>query len=274
MCARPRETYLPPKNRVGGFSATSPTHARLFASQPLETHWENEPTPTTTASGVSFYGFRFYNPELGRWINRDPIEEKGGLNIYGFIDNNTLVYFDVLGLLSGSIPLPGEPRWGDIFRRLIWEITHSRESSLLCELVGVDNTSPRPVNVNDSSVHGESCEGVLATSGIFYYGCGPWMIDPSSPPIQSDHSFFRENGFHVATWIETRRETSTCYREECVCEFSCNLSLSDPFVRRDWNCFLPTLEQYTRDSEYACVRRIQDIGDPEGGIPPWIPGVP
>ncbi len=23
-------------------------------------------------------GYRFYNPELGRWINRDPIEEMGG----------------------------------------------------------------------------------------------------------------------------------------------------------------------------------------------------
>jgi len=30
-------------------------------------------------------GYRFYNPELGRWINRDPIEEEGGLNLYGFV---------------------------------------------------------------------------------------------------------------------------------------------------------------------------------------------
>jgi len=98
MCARPRETYLPPKNRVGGFSATSPTHARPFASQPVETHWENEPTPTTTASGVSFYGYRFYSPELGRWINRDPIEEEGGVNVYMFINNNGIAAVDYLGL--------------------------------------------------------------------------------------------------------------------------------------------------------------------------------
>ncbi|MDR0994062.1 MAG: hypothetical protein LBN38_05810 [Verrucomicrobiota bacterium] len=24
---------------------------------------------------MNYYGYRFYNPELGRWINRDPIEE-------------------------------------------------------------------------------------------------------------------------------------------------------------------------------------------------------
>jgi len=97
-CDRPQETYLPPKNRVGGFSATSPTHARPFASQPVETHWENEPTPTTTASGVSFYGYRFYSPELGRWINRDPIEEEGGVNVYMFINNNGIAAVDYLGL--------------------------------------------------------------------------------------------------------------------------------------------------------------------------------
>ena len=97
-CDRPQETYLPPKNRVGGFSATSPTHARPFASQPVETHWENEPTPTTTASGVSFYGYRYYKPELGRWINRDPIGEEGGLNVYGFVQNRATIAYDHLGL--------------------------------------------------------------------------------------------------------------------------------------------------------------------------------
>ncbi len=28
-------------------------------------------------SGMSYYGYRFYNPDLGRWVNRDPIVEQG-----------------------------------------------------------------------------------------------------------------------------------------------------------------------------------------------------
>jgi hypothetical protein len=28
--------------------------------------------------------FSFHNPSTGRWVNRDPIEEQGGPNIYGF----------------------------------------------------------------------------------------------------------------------------------------------------------------------------------------------
>jgi len=49
-------------------------------------------------SGFLYYCYRFYNPALGRWINRDPIEEEGGLNLYGFVDNNSENRIDYLGL--------------------------------------------------------------------------------------------------------------------------------------------------------------------------------
>jgi len=44
-----------------------------------------------------YYGYRFYSPTLMRWLNRDPIEERGGLNLYGFCGNNTISRFDGLG---------------------------------------------------------------------------------------------------------------------------------------------------------------------------------
>jgi RHS repeat-associated protein len=39
---------------------------------------------------VAYYGFRYYVPLLGRWINRDPIAERGGLNLYAFVANNSV----------------------------------------------------------------------------------------------------------------------------------------------------------------------------------------
>jgi hypothetical protein len=39
-----------------------------------------------------------YSPELGRWLSRDPIGERGGLNIYGFALNSPVIFFDYLGL--------------------------------------------------------------------------------------------------------------------------------------------------------------------------------
>jgi len=47
---------------------------------------------------VSYYGYRYYTPQTGRWINRDPIEEKGGLSLYGFVGNDGLRKWDIFGL--------------------------------------------------------------------------------------------------------------------------------------------------------------------------------
>jgi uncharacterized protein RhaS with RHS repeats len=35
-----------------------------------------------TETGLVDYGNRFYSPALGRFLNRDPIEEAGGINLY------------------------------------------------------------------------------------------------------------------------------------------------------------------------------------------------
>ena len=50
--------------------------------------------------GVSFYQYRYYDPVTGRWPSRDPIEEEGGMNLYGFVSNNSISRNDYLGLCS------------------------------------------------------------------------------------------------------------------------------------------------------------------------------
>jgi len=42
-------------------------------------------------------GHRYYSPELGRWMNRDPIGEEGGIGLYLFVDNAPAAAVDVLG---------------------------------------------------------------------------------------------------------------------------------------------------------------------------------
>ena len=46
-----------------------------------------------------FYGYRYYDPVTGRWPSRDPIEEVGGLNLYGFVGNDGVDRWDLLGRL-------------------------------------------------------------------------------------------------------------------------------------------------------------------------------
>ncbi len=52
---------------------------------------------TDLETGLVYYGLRYYSPSLGRFINRDPIEERGGLNLYAFCTNNGINGWDYLG---------------------------------------------------------------------------------------------------------------------------------------------------------------------------------
>jgi hypothetical protein len=45
----------------------------------------------------------FYNPATGRWINRDPIEERGGINLYTFAANSPVNQVDVLGKWNSKV---------------------------------------------------------------------------------------------------------------------------------------------------------------------------
>jgi RHS repeat-associated protein len=49
-------------------------------------------------TGFNYYGYRYYDAESGRWLGRDPIEERGGVNLYGFLRNNGINSGDKLGL--------------------------------------------------------------------------------------------------------------------------------------------------------------------------------
>jgi RHS repeat-associated protein len=71
-----------------------------FSSKPWVAH------NGSNTDGLYYYGYRFYGPLTQRWPNRDPIGERGGLNLYGFVVNNPLTRFDALGL-----QWPGYPDW-------------------------------------------------------------------------------------------------------------------------------------------------------------------
>ena len=53
---------------------------------------------TDVETGLISYLRRFYRPDHGRWLNRDPIEERGGENLYAFCANCPPLYYDYLGM--------------------------------------------------------------------------------------------------------------------------------------------------------------------------------
>jgi hypothetical protein len=49
-------------------------------------------------TGLYYYTYRWYDPLTGRWPSRDPIEEEGGINLYGFVENDPINSWDILGM--------------------------------------------------------------------------------------------------------------------------------------------------------------------------------
>jgi len=49
-------------------------------------------------TNLYYYGYRYYSSELGRWLSRDPIGERGGLNILAYEGNSPINTFEYLGL--------------------------------------------------------------------------------------------------------------------------------------------------------------------------------
>ncbi len=74
-----------PLRRSGAMAAANPYR--------FSTRYHDDET------GLIYYGHRYYHPGLGRWLSRDPLGEPGGLNPYGFVANDPVQHFDLLGLM-------------------------------------------------------------------------------------------------------------------------------------------------------------------------------
>ncbi len=54
-------------------------------------------------SAMVYYGYRYYSPNIARWLDHDPAEESGGNNLYHFNFNDPLGRVDSLGNGSSSV---------------------------------------------------------------------------------------------------------------------------------------------------------------------------
>ena len=59
------------------------------------------PKTHTPLGQMQELGYRYYSPKLGRWLSRDPLEEKAdpvSQKLYVFVDNGPVDFFDPIGL--------------------------------------------------------------------------------------------------------------------------------------------------------------------------------
>jgi RHS repeat-associated protein len=66
---------------------------------------------TESETGLLYYGYRWYSPVLGRWLNRDTLGEMGGINLYLFALNNPITNIDIKGLWSTNVHYALTKQW-------------------------------------------------------------------------------------------------------------------------------------------------------------------
>ncbi len=83
--------YDPYGNLIAKSGPLADVNRYRFASQEFD--------PQT---GLYAYLYRFYEPDSQRWLNQDPIQEWGGINLYRAMNNNPLNEIDPYGLYGWS----------------------------------------------------------------------------------------------------------------------------------------------------------------------------
>ena len=87
----------------------------------------------------------FYNPSTGRWLTRDPLGERGGVNLQGFVHNNPLGIVDP----DGRNPL--------VLLLLLAGCSHQQ----CCECVtGIEITSVIPINTTVETLPGRQAQAI------------------------------------------------------------------------------------------------------------------
>lgn len=84
-----------------------------------------------TDSGLTKFGARWYDPETGRWMEKEPLGFEGSDNFYSYCDGDPVNYVDVTGL---KLEYFGDPAMKDLIEKLKKSETGKELVRLLDEL--------------------------------------------------------------------------------------------------------------------------------------------
>jgi RHS repeat-associated protein len=103
------------------------------------------------------YGHRYYSPSTGRWLNRDPIDERGGLNLYVMLRGDLINQIDPTGLeafgVSGKIVIQTRDKRKEIGYVINFNVDKDGKTSI--NSIGLENAwGPFDVEILEVKVKG------------------------------------------------------------------------------------------------------------------------
>jgi RHS repeat-associated protein len=108
--------YFYTKDHLGSIKETTDNLANIQAQYSYDSFGRSSKLQGGLAADFQYAGYyvrspsglqltvnRAYNSNAGRWINRDPVQENGGLNLFAYVNNNPISFVDpfALRLLKG-----------------------------------------------------------------------------------------------------------------------------------------------------------------------------
>ena len=134
-----------------------------------------------TTSGLYLTWYRAYDSNTGRWLSKDPIEERGGLNLYAYVENDPEDSNDPLGLASATM----DPKTH------LWNVNVDK-----CEIVilyGHGGHKPHTFNFGD----GQCRAGVFV--GCWNHNSNSLIPGPNRIPGAPDNTGTQDDGIN---WTE------------------------------------------------------------------------
>ena len=221
----------------------SPFGRTLIASGPLaEANPYRFSTKEQDATGLLYYGYRCYSPELGRWLARDPSERPWDSRIRAFARNNAVDGHDVLGLWPSvlTLDLPATSSKCALVNALLnaWAVGHNR--TLLDHWRGGSGTT-MPLAFWKFDSDGSSRQGALddalkaaASLGVSA-GCGKTVSGfhrLPEPTKTNRHNFFVSPmiygwRFWYECSVSARKDCRGCVCDSILVRARCNFHARD-----------------------------------------------
>ncbi len=179
---------------------------------------------TAQAKAVLYWG-RLYDPNLQRWIQRDPIAEQGGINLHQFVANNPINYVDALGL---SLFGPGHDMiWGE-GGTAAGAMAAQEAQELTEEALAMQRQTELPLTPARSGNQGPT-SGVLCNNGnqfqLLSGRSGPAQNVPRGTPGFDAYTRTHVEGHAVALMREKGMDQATLYINNPVICPNCSRNL-------------------------------------------------
>ena len=156
-------------------------------------------------TAMYYYGYRFYSPELGRWPNRDPMGEEGGVNLFGNVGNDPVDRVDYLGLewVNEPTPPPTTPDDDDFAKFVLsagaW---HAKFNGL-----------PLTASLLDHYLHGKRAKYTLSDNEVSL--------------IMANDKFLKERYEHLRTVIKQHGPGRINHKDDKVVDFTFHANRND-----------------------------------------------